>query len=112
MKARVRAGDLNRPLAIQTRSVAVDGEGNPITTWIDGGRTWGHLQQQAAAEVVQAGQLEQDVRWIVTLHYPTTVTHESRLLYGSRVLDVRTVIDVDEANRKVQVVCLERQVGG
>lgn len=112
MKARVRAGELNRPLTIQARTTVVDGEGNPIDTWVSTGTTWGRLEQQGAAEVILSGQLEQDIHWVVTLRFPTTVTHESRLLYGTRVLDVRTVLDVNEENRKVQLVCLERRVSG
>lgn len=110
MKARIRAGDLNRPLTVQTRTTTVDGEGNPIVTWVSAGTVWGKIQQQRSDEALEAGQLEQDTRHLVTLRWPTPVTHESRLLYGARVLDVRSVVNVDEANHRVDVLCLERAI--
>lgn len=107
-----RAGQLNRPVQIQQRSSTVDAEGNPIVTWATVQTVWAAIDALSARERVQSGQLEQDTTHVLTMHYPASVTHESRILYGSRVFDVRTVVNVGEANRKLEVTCYERQISG
>lgn len=111
MKARIRAGELFQPVTIQKRITATNAEGNTTTTWTDDGTAMVGLQQQSVNELEQSGQLEQETRWIVTIRYPTVVNHESRLVFEGRVLDVRTVVNVNEQNRKVQLICVERRIG-
>ncbi len=112
MKQRIRAGRLRTPVQVQNRTQATDAEGNVISTWTNAGTVFAQLEAQGMAEVLEADRLEQDITWLVTLRYPAPVTHQSRLLLGSRTLDVRTVVNVDESNREVMVRCLERVIAG
>lgn len=110
----IRAGRLRTPVTIQKRTVTTDAEGNSVATWPQAGwvREMAAVETRSASELLASGQLEQDVTHVLTLRYPSTVTHESRIVLDSRVLDVRTVLNVDEQNRMTQVLCVERVVAG
>jgi SPP1 family predicted phage head-tail adaptor len=106
----IRAGRLRSPVTIQSRTVTTDTEGNSVVAWATARREMAAVETRSAAEVLTAGQLEQDIVHVLTFHHPSAVTHESRVLLGARVLDVRTVYNVDEQNRMVQALCVERIV--
>jgi SPP1 family predicted phage head-tail adaptor len=117
VKARtIRAGRLRNPVSIQQRTTATDSEGNSTTTWQTVGRTFAEIQPLSTQERLQAAQLEQDLTHTVLLRYadslyPGVVNHEARLvLDANRVLDIRTVVNVDESNRVLQLSCYEREV--
>lgn len=107
-----RAGTLNRPVQIQTRTTTTDAEGNSVATWTTTATVWAAINPLSTQERIQAGQLEEDISHVLTIRYPAAITHESRILYGMRVFDVRTVLNVGEANAVLEVACVERQIGG
>jgi SPP1 family predicted phage head-tail adaptor len=59
-------------------------------------------------EKFQAMQLQTPTIHKVTMRYRAGVTTAKRLLYGSRVFDIKEVINVDEANSILVLKCMEQ----
>ncbi len=107
-----QAGRLNRRVKILKRTSTQDNEGNTIDTWPVVATVDASIEALGLAERLQADRLELDITHVVTMRYPAPVTHSSRLQYGDRVFEVRTVNNVGEGNARLEIVCVERQISG
>ena len=48
---------------------------------------------------------ERTVRFFI--RWQTGITHKMRISYDSRLFDIRTVIDVRERNRSIEIIAVE-----
>lgn len=103
----VLAGQYNRRVTIQKPAVSSDTEGSPKTIWSTLDRVWAKVEPLSARERLQAAQAELDVTDSVTIRYRTDVTHNMRLLYGTRVLEIQEVIPDEARHVDLQLLCQE-----
>lgn len=97
----MQPGRLRHQVAIQARTRTSDGQGGATDTWatVTAGTVWAAIEPASGAEVFAAHQLQQRVTHKVTLRYRDEVTTANRLLYGTRVLNIRSVLNPEERQR-------------
>ena len=87
----MRTGDLTERVIIQSLSTTLDaggGLGTPV--WSDVATVWANVKPLSGDEEIAAGQMESPFTHRVTIHYRTDVTAQHRLVWGSKVLNIRT----------------------
>lgn len=114
----MQAGLLNKRLVLQRRTTTVDAEGTPTDAWVSMGSVWAQVTPTAGTERIVAGEVEAQITHQVTLRYRAdldpgvvgvTVLHNTRLLLGNRILDVRSGISPEEHHVELDLICIERQ---
>jgi SPP1 family predicted phage head-tail adaptor len=105
----MRAGRLNKRVTLQKRIESTDSEGRTSETWVPLGSIWVGMDPSVGLEPVVAGQEEAQVSHRVTARFRPDLDHNSRLLLGARVLDVRSVLNVREENAEIDLLCIERK---
>ena len=77
-------------------------------------KTWATVETVQAAitplsgnELLIAKQASERVTHRVEMHYTSTVVPRARLKYGDRVLNVESVLNTEERDRQLVVMCSE-----
>jgi len=70
---------------------------------------WGKIQPLRGRELFLAQQVNAEITSKVTIRYygTTTVTPEHRVYFGARILEIITVINPDERNESLELLCKE-----
>ena len=103
----MRAGKLRCRVRLQALGDATDPIGAHAPFPIDLGTYSAQIEPVSGTEAVRAFQLRADVTHILTLRYGCPVTPEHRFVYGSRIFNVVSVLDVEERHRELKVQCIE-----
>jgi SPP1 family predicted phage head-tail adaptor len=97
-------------VTLQQEVQTADGAGGTSKTWQNITDLWGEITPligNDSDEPVVAGQLQSKVTHRVILRYRTGVTAAMRLLYDSRIFNIRTVINVSENDEKLELLVQE-----
>ena len=84
-----------------------DGGGGFILTWTDVATVWAAIEPLKGAERLHAQQLQSPVTHRVTMRYRAGVRPSMRLVFDARTLNIRAVIDPQERNRTLELLCEE-----
>jgi len=107
-KRLMQIGRLNRRVTVQQRTAASpDSFGAADATWTDIATIDAAVQPLRGQERSAARQTEAGADIKVTMRYRTIDAKNYRLKYGARLLDIESVIDIDERHRVLEVNCKE-----
>ena len=102
----VRAGELRRRIAVQRRDVGQDSTGQPVETWATLFMAWADIAPLNGKELMAASAVQSEVTHEISVRYrpelsdPKTVA-QYRVLYGTRVFNIKASLNQDERNRVV-----------
>ncbi len=85
-----------------------DGQGGFAETWTDVATMYAEILPQKSYERFQAAQLQTPTTHKITTRYRAGVTTAHRLVWGSRVFDVRGVVNPGEANVTLELTATEQ----
>lgn len=103
-------GTLRERVTIQQESRAADGGGGAALTWaaITGGTDIAaRVEPLSGRESLHAMAMEAQVSHRVTIRYLAGIVAGMRVLYGSRALNIRAAINIDERDRFIELACDE-----
>jgi SPP1 family predicted phage head-tail adaptor len=100
-------GQLRKRLELQTITETADGGGGFTETWTKVTIIWGSIKPLDARERLRAMVLETPITHKIMLRYRTDITTKSRLLFGTRIFNVREVINIDERNKYLEILAEE-----
>lgn len=109
----MRAGKLRHFVTVQARSTTPDTYGEPPQSWSNL-----HANQPASVEplsgreLINAQAVQSDVTHRVRMRYVSGIETKHRIMFGSRVLDIRAVRNVDERNTELEMLCTEGASAG
>lgn len=105
----MEAGQLRWRIAIQVKTRAADGQGGYTESWatITGGNVWASIEPASSRELFMAQQLQHVVTHKVTIRYVAGVTTAHQIVFGSRVFNIQSVLNTDENNRTLVLLCEE-----
>ncbi|MGH8428937.1 MAG: phage head closure protein [Solimonas sp.] len=112
MIARIRAGDLNRLITIQQRGTSQDGFGQQVTTWTDVKKVYAFVEPLAGNERIAAMSVSTDVSHRITVRYDAIfadprVVSAYRVVYNGRYFNIQASMNLDEANRTIELLAAE-----
>jgi len=103
----MQAGKLRHRVTIQEATESVDSYGQPTFAWADEATVWASIEPLRGQERLAQQQIESDVTHRVTLRYLTNLTPAKRIKFGSRYLEIRSVMNVDEHDETMVLECHE-----
>ena len=103
----MRSGTLRHKVTIQTMTDGKDAVGSPTETASTLAKVWAAITPLNAGEVFRADHFEGDVTHRIRLRYRAGITPKMRVIYGSRTFDIRSVLNVDERNRELELAVTE-----
>lgn len=110
--ARLRGGELNRLISIQQRSTSQDGFGQQLTTWTEVKKVYALIEALTGNERIAAMSVSADVSHRITVRYDAIfadprVVAAYRAVYNGRVFNIQASMNIDEANRTVELLAAE-----
>jgi len=109
----MKIGELRHRVTLQKKSVVKDGEGIPTETWADVCSVMAAVEPLRGREyfVAAAANAENTIR--VRIRYRSDVTADMRVLYGTRLLQIKSPpIDPEDRHRELHLMCMEVGVNG
>lgn len=101
------SGALRHRVTLQAPQETSDGGGGASVTWTDVAVVWAAIAPLRGGERLRAGRLEAALTHRVTIRYRADVTPEMRVAFGSRLFNIRAVIDPGERHRRLDLLCEE-----
>jgi len=101
------AGALNRRITLQARSATVDTYGQQVVTWTDWTTCWALIEPLEGREAMAARAINAETSHTVTMRYLAGVTASMRVVYGTRIFNVLSVIEPDMARVSLVLACSE-----
>ena len=113
----VRGGTLRHRLTFQTKSSATDALGQPLNTWADAFKCWGDVAPISGRELMAAAAVQSEVTHSISVRYRPELQNPKdvaamRVLFGSRVFDIKASMNQDERNRLVILQAAEGMSDG
>ncbi len=106
----MRAGKLRDRVVIQANVAAADQAdqyGEVVPQWSNVATVWAKVEEVGGRENWQADQVRPDRTITVTMRYYAGLTSKHRLLFGSRILNVGSVVNPDGKRREHLLSCTE-----
>lgn len=95
-------------LQIQSRSHTQDNFGQPVDTWAPVCTIQGRVRAPTAVEKFSAGQLTSQVTHAIDAWWTAAgVAAGMRAVYGTRIFSIQSVVNVEEKNKEIVIMCLE-----
>jgi SPP1 family predicted phage head-tail adaptor len=98
---------LRHTATLQREQRVPDGGGGYALSWIAVVTLRVEVEPLSGRERLHAGQLESSVTHRVTARWRSGITAGMRLLFRSRPLNIRTVINIEERDRWLELMCEE-----
>lgn len=107
----MRAGWARHQIVIQAKTRVEDGGGGTASTWaaIANGTVTASITPVSSNETFAGEQLQERVSHKIMMRYIPGVTTAHRVLFGTRVLDIQSVICPQEKQRDLILMCVERK---
>jgi len=106
----MNAGELRHKITIQELQRTPDGYGGYTETWNDIATVWARIQPLRGDERYQAQQVLSTLSHKIILRYLNGVKPQMRVLYGSRIFHIVSVINVEKRNKVLELLCEEEIV--
>ena len=100
-------GNLNRRIFFQEAVTTDDGYGGKIKAWINRAEAWAKIEPLTGREYFFAHQIQAEVTHRVTTRFRKDVKEDMRISAGGRILEIESIIDLDEAHQFLQFYCTE-----
>lgn len=101
-------GSLKHKITIQRPGRIPDNGGGWTEGYTDYKTIAANVRPMTAKQLIEAEQAQFDVTHRVTIRFRTDITRVDRIVYKGREFDIKTLINEDEANRALILLCVER----
>lgn len=103
----MRAGDLRHRVTIQQLVTVYDEYNQPVEMWQDLTTVWAAIEPLSGREYWQAKAVNAEVTHRVRMRYRAGITPEMRLVFNGRVFEILAVLNLEERNIELQLLCKE-----
>lgn len=94
-------------MTIQEKSVAQNTTGEEVITWADVATVWAAVEPLRGSEFAELERAGAQVTTRIVMRYRSGILPEMRVVFGTHVYDVRSVVHVEERGRELQLMCRE-----
>ena len=104
----MQAGKRAHYIIIQQVSESADARGEMTQTWSEYANAWAEIKPVRGREYFQAHAENVAADTRIILPYLPGITSKMRVKFKSRIYDIETVINIDERNRELNLMCVEQ----
>lgn len=100
----MRAGLLRQRVALQAPQKSRNGMGEQIVTWQTVATIWASVQPLSGRELTSLRAELADVTARIRIRYRSGIMPEMRIVHGSAVYNIASIVDVDELRREIEIL--------
>lgn len=105
----MQVGKLRHRVEIQRLTQgAYDSLGEAVTTWETVATVWASVSPLTGKAFMGAKQAQSHVSHLVRMRFRGDIAPEMRVLHAGRWLHIDAVLNVEERNRELHLMCVER----
>lgn len=98
---------MRQRVTLQQESRTPDTAGGASLSWVDVATLWAEVTPFPGSEALQAQKLTGSALYRVVLRYKDAVTADMRLVFKGRVLNIRSLRNVGERDRRLEIMAEE-----
>jgi uncharacterized phiE125 gp8 family phage protein/SPP1 family predicted phage head-tail adaptor len=104
------SGALRKRVTFQTETPTTDNAGGYALAWTNVITVWADIKPSSGNKYFVDGHLEGHITHHVTIRYQTGITTDMRMVYSSRLFNIRAVLNADESNQWLELLVEEGTV--
>ena len=104
----MQAGKLRHKIKIQVGTITQNATGEEILTWTDLAVRWASVEPLTGKEAFQEDHLQAEVTHKIFVRKTAGVVPKMRVLFGSRVFDIKSVLNIEERGVMLKLMCEEK----
>lgn len=104
----MRAGKLRNQIVIQTVTESRDSLGGVSESWATYATVRASIEPLKGTEKFQDKTTLSEVDLKVRIRYLAGVTTKMRILFGTRIFNIHSIINYNEMNRELTLYCVEK----
>jgi SPP1 family predicted phage head-tail adaptor len=106
----IRAGRLKHRVIIQSPVVAKGAAGGEVITWVHFRTVYAGVEPRTAKQIFTSAQLVSEISHVVIIRFIPGLSVKQRILYGTRIFEIKNTIDVEEKHERIEIHCKEVQL--
>lgn len=103
----MRAAKLSKRIEIQKQSSEKDEYGELVPGWIAFKNVWAEVRPVTGKSFFSAQQINSEITHQVIIRYTEGVKPSMRIIYKGREFEILYVMNYNEANEAIQMLCKE-----
>jgi len=103
----MRPGQLRHRISIQTNTPTTNDFNEEVEGWSTDATTWASIEPMSGKELVNAQQVVANITHKIIIRFRSGIAPQQRILFGSRIFNIESVINPEERNRELQLLCTE-----
>jgi len=103
----MQAGKLNKRVQLQEPAETQNSTGEEIQSYSTYTTVWASIEPLQGRELEHAQQISAEVSHRVKIRYNANVAAKDRVIYGSRTLEIEAVLNPEERNEELILMCKE-----
>lgn len=107
MGCTIKAGKLNRRIELQSKTTTFDALGQPVLSFATDYTVAASVKPLSAREAYFAKSIKPETTHRVIIRFLAALTHDHRIKIGARILNILSILDVEDEGRTMQIDCLE-----
>lgn len=100
-------GDYRQRLYVQQENPVADTGGGNVMGWTTINTVWAMIEPISGSEYVQAGKPAGTVTHRIRMRYDSTITPAMRLVMGTRIFNIRYILNIEERNKRLEILAEE-----
>lgn len=101
---------LRHRLTVEAPELTSDGAGGAVETWAPIADIWASIRPVGGGETASADAVRGRITHEIWIRRRDIVSPRVRLRKGTRIFEIRAVLDVDERRRRFRCLCEERDL--
>jgi SPP1 family predicted phage head-tail adaptor len=103
---------LRNRITIQKQTSVSNGQGGREVTWVDDFTTWAKIKsdKNRITNDFEGGKPLSVVDQVIEMRYRPGISPMHRVMYQGRVMEIKEVHNILEADKKTRLICEEEQV--
>lgn len=108
MSMGLRAGELRHQILIQQATYATTGSGSKtIPEWVTQITCRAAIMPWKSDEIVKDDKLSLETLHRIRIYYQADITPDMRIVFGSRIFNIISILDPSERNVMIDFICRE-----
>jgi len=103
----MRIGPMRHRITLEAPAESQGSDGSVTRTWAPFATVWASVEPLLGREYFDAQREQADVSHRVRMRYLAGVTHNMRVVLGSRVFEIESVLNAGERDRELVLMCRE-----
>ena len=108
----MKIGKLRHKITIQKFTHSRDSFGAMIPEWVDFASSWASISPVSGKEYFAAHQINAEITTKITIRYMPGIAPEMRVAFKGRVFEILSVLNFEEKNVELNLMCKESDPDG